>query len=69
MKINCLSCGHMLELDEAYSDYAGPVRCFICRSFLDIRTKDGKVRSIRVADRPGAAAERTQAAANEAESG
>jgi hypothetical protein len=51
MKINCLSCGHSLELDESYSDYAGPVRCFICRSFLEIRTRDGKIKSIQVAGR------------------
>lgn len=49
MKINCLSCGHTVELDEAYDDYEGPVKCFACGAILDIRTDQGKVKSVSVA--------------------
>jgi len=52
MKINCLSCGHTLELADAYSDYSGPFKCFVCRTFLEIKTRDGKVKSIRLPTPP-----------------
>ena len=38
MKVNCLSCGHSLDLRDAYDDYEGQVRCFICAGLLTIRT-------------------------------
>jgi len=50
VKINCLSCGHTVELDEAYDDYEGPVKCFACGAILDIRTDQGKVKSVSVAN-------------------
>ncbi len=46
MKVNCLSCGHSLDLRDAYDDYEGQVRCFICASLLAIRTQDGRVKSV-----------------------
>lgn len=31
MKINCLSCGFKVDLDEdAYADYEGQVKCYTC---------------------------------------
>ena len=48
MKVNCLSCGHSLDLRDAYDDYEGQVRCFICASLLAIRTQDGRVKSVAV---------------------
>ena len=47
MNINCLQCGHSLDLRDAYDDYEGPVRCFICGSLLMIRTEDGRVKSVK----------------------
>lgn len=34
MKINCLSCGHKVELDDAYDDFEGLVKCFACTALL-----------------------------------
>jgi DNA-directed RNA polymerase subunit N (RpoN/RPB10) len=45
MKINCLSCGHKVELDDAYDDYAGQVKCFACGAILEIKTAEGKLKS------------------------
>jgi DNA-directed RNA polymerase subunit N (RpoN/RPB10) len=52
MKINCLSCGHSLDLRDAYDDYKGQVRCFICASLLAIRTQDGQVKSVELVRSP-----------------
>ena len=56
MKVNCLSCGHSLDLRDAYDDYEGQVRCFICASLLAIRTQDGHVKSVELARSARAAA-------------
>ncbi|MGO8745027.1 MAG: hypothetical protein ACLQNE_03465 [Thermoguttaceae bacterium] len=52
MKVNCLSCGHSLDLRDAYDDYEGQVRCFICASLLAIRTQDGQVKSVELVRSP-----------------
>ncbi|MGD0899347.1 MAG: hypothetical protein ABR915_16035 [Thermoguttaceae bacterium] len=55
MKLNCVSCGHSLDLGDAYDDYEGQVRCFICGSLLAIRTAEGHVKSVAMApERPEA---------------
>ncbi len=46
MKINCLSCGHKVDLGDAYDDYAGPVKCLVCGVILEIRTEEGNVKSV-----------------------
>ncbi len=46
MKINCLSCGHKVDLGEAYGDYAGQVKCLVCGVRLEIRTEEGNVKSV-----------------------
>ncbi|MBI3108495.1 MAG: hypothetical protein HYY95_23470 [Candidatus Rokubacteria bacterium] len=56
MRINCLSCGHKLDLDDAYGDYAGQVKCLVCGARLEIRTDEGHVKSVAVATRSGALA-------------
>jgi len=47
MKINCLCCGHKVDLDDAYDDYEGPVKCFACRAILEIRTEQGSVKAVK----------------------
>ena len=48
MKINCLSCGHMIELDEdAYSDYEGPFRCWVCGGLQVIKTEEGLIHAVK----------------------
>mgnify|MGYP001352828542 CR=1 FL=1 len=56
MKVNCLSCGHKVDLDEAYDDYHGPVKCLACGATLDIEAQEGKIRLVRIygATLPGA---------------
>jgi len=52
MNVNCLSCGHSLDLRSAYDDYEGPIRCFICGSLLTIHTEEGRVKSVAMARSP-----------------
>lgn len=49
MKVNCLSCGHNVELDEAYDDgYEGEIKCFGCGARLEIRTEQSALRWVRL---------------------
>ncbi len=57
MRVNCLGCGYRLDLDDAYDDYEGPVKCFACRATLEIRTEQGSIRAIKqvyIAQHPSA---------------
>lgn len=47
MKVNCLSCGHKVELDDAYDDFEGPVKC-LCGALLEIRTEEGRLKAIKM---------------------
>lgn len=61
MKVNCLSCGHKLDLDDAYDDFQGEVKCFVCTALLEIKTEEGKLKSVRfikMVPSPGAWGER-----------
>jgi hypothetical protein len=42
MKVNCLSCGHNVVLDDAYNDFEGMLRCYVCSALLEVKTSDGK---------------------------
>ncbi|MDP2976153.1 MAG: hypothetical protein Q8N45_08075 [Anaerolineales bacterium] len=56
MKINCLSCGHKVELDDVYDDFEGQVKCFVCTALLEIKTEEGRLKSVRfvkLVPRPG----------------
>lgn len=48
MRINCLGCGHMIFLGDAYDDYHGQIKCNICRSLMEIESEDGKLKYGRV---------------------
>jgi len=50
MKVNCLSCGHKVDLDDAYDDYEGAVKCFACGAILEIRAEQGSLRAVRQAN-------------------
>ncbi len=56
MRINCLSCGHKVDLGDAYDDYAGQVKCMVCGVILEIKTEEGSVKAVAFAIRSGAAA-------------
>lgn len=47
MKINCLSCGFRIELDETYSDYEGPVKCYVCSALLEVKLEECLIKSIK----------------------
>lgn len=49
MKLNCVSCGHAVDLRDSYDDYEGQIKCFTCGTLLSIRTEDGQVRSVAYA--------------------
>jgi ribosomal protein S27E len=49
MKINCLSCGHKVDLDDVYDDYEGEVKCFACGATLHIKTQQGHLKSVNLA--------------------
>jgi DNA-directed RNA polymerase subunit N (RpoN/RPB10) len=49
MKINCVSCGHKVDLDDMYEDYAGQIKCFVCGAMLEIKLEAGKPKSIKLA--------------------
>jgi hypothetical protein len=46
MKLNCISCGHCLDLHNDYDDYEGQVKCFVCTALLTIRTENGHVKRV-----------------------
>jgi len=54
VKINCLSCGHKVELDDAYDDFEGQVRCVTCGAMLEILTDQGQLKKIKALSRGGA---------------
>ena len=47
MKINCLSCGYKVDLTDAYDDFEGEVKCFACGAMLEIKTEEGKLKTVR----------------------
>ncbi len=59
MNINCLSCGYKVNLDEAYEDYAGEIKCYVCGGAMEIRIEEARVKSVRRvgANNPPATAE------------
>ena len=51
MKLNCLSCGHSVDLHCDYDDYEGQVKCFVCNALLTILTEDGHVKRVNLTSR------------------
>ncbi len=49
MKLNCLCCGHKVDLDDVYDDFDGQVKCYACGGMLEIRTVEGRLKSIVLA--------------------
>ena len=48
MRVNCLNCGHTLDLDDAYDDYEGQVKCWVCGAILEIKAEDGCLKTMSV---------------------
>jgi DNA-directed RNA polymerase subunit N (RpoN/RPB10) len=49
MKLNCLSCGHTVNLDDAYGEYNGDIKCFVCGSTLHVVIEHEHVKSVKLA--------------------
>ena len=65
MKINCLSCGFKIDLDEAYAEnYEGLIKCFACGATLELHTELGALRSVRFPDMLAPSGHRPQAVGN-----
>jgi predicted RNA-binding Zn-ribbon protein involved in translation (DUF1610 family) len=47
MKINCLSCGHNIDLDDSYSDYEGLIKCYACGATLEVKLVEGCIKTVR----------------------
>ncbi len=47
MKVNCLSCGHKVDIDDSYDNYEGHIKCYICGSILEIRAEEGMIKSVK----------------------
>ena len=44
-KLNCISCGHTVLLDEnVYADYDGQIKCNACSAILSVKVEDGKLK-------------------------
>lgn len=50
IKLNCISCGHVQELSEAYENYQGQIRCWGCNTTLDVSLLDGKLQAMQLHD-------------------
>jgi hypothetical protein len=48
MKVNCLSCGHKIDIGDAYDDYDGQIKCWVCGVPLGIKTVEGSLKSVRL---------------------
>ena len=48
IKINCLSCGFKIDLDDTYDDYEGMVKCFTCNALLEVRLDQGYIKEVRI---------------------
>ena len=48
MNFRCLSCGHTIVLDDAYSDYEGQIKCLKCNSLLEIRLSNSLLKSVNL---------------------
>ena len=47
MKINCLSCGLNVDLDDSYSDYEGMIKCYACDALLEVKISEGNIKSVK----------------------
>ena len=57
MKINCLSCGHNIDLeDETYGDYEGAIKCYACSAILEVKLSGERVKSVKLHESAGRAA-------------
>lgn len=66
MKIICMSCGHKVDLGDAYDDYAGQVKCATCGAILHVKTEAGGLKAVTIAGASSGEAPATAAVVQEA---
>lgn len=49
MRLNCISCGHSMTLDDAYDDFEGLVKCNICGALLQVKISEAKIKGVNLA--------------------
>lgn len=47
IRLNCLACGHSMDLGDAYEDYAGEVKCWGCQAVLEVTLQEGKLKAMK----------------------
>lgn len=53
MKINCLSCGFTIDLDESYGEYEGAIKCYACEAMLEVKLTEERVKSVKLLEQTG----------------
>lgn len=48
MTVICINCGHKLDLNSAYDDYQGRVKCWVCGCLLEISTVEGRLKRMAI---------------------
>lgn len=49
MKLNCVGCGHKIDLEDGYDDFSGVIRCYVCGNLNSVTISGGKIRSAALA--------------------
>lgn len=52
MKLNCVSCGHNIDLDDSYCEYQGQVKCYGCNAVLTVKYENGNIKSVELTKTP-----------------
>ena len=48
IKVNCLSCGFPIQLEDTYEDYEGEVKCWGCQGMNEVVIHEGKVQHMKL---------------------
>ena len=48
IKVRCLSCGHIIELDDVYGEYDGEIRCWSCRALMEVTFHEDMLKAMKI---------------------
>jgi hypothetical protein len=46
-------CGFKMDLGDAYENYRGEVRCWVCHGMLEVTLEEGQLKAMRVSPAGG----------------
>jgi DNA-directed RNA polymerase subunit N (RpoN/RPB10) len=46
IRIRCVGCGHLIQLDEAYQSYEGQLRCWTCGRLMEVTIREGRLNAM-----------------------